>query len=335
VTKAFKDKDPNGNGKADEIPFVNGHGAANGGNILPIINSFGAHLGLYVANDGTVKYGPMEPAYKNGLTYLAKLYKDGLLDPDYITTTSDQWLAKTTGNVAGFQYAWPAGGFANPNAALQKLDPKFKLMPIAPVKGPNGDRFKDTQSAGRYLAYRNAITSKDKVPETTVRYLNYCFTQDGQRLIEWGIEGVHYTMVDGRPQYTDLITKNPQGLSPEAARTRDGIDITCLPYMIGWESHFQAMKGPAPWTVRAWELYREPGMVEAPFPTLQYKTDESVRYNQFNSDINNTYVPEMANKFIMGIESLSKFDDFVAQLQKMKVDEWLKVVNAAYGRYGK
>jgi putative aldouronate transport system substrate-binding protein len=335
VLKAFKDKDPNGNGKADEIPFVQSHGATNGSNVIPIINAFGAHMGLYLAKDGTIKYGPTEQKYKDGLAYLAKLYKDGLLDVDYLTTTRDQWLAKTTGNVAGYQYAWPGSGFATPNAGLQKLDPKFKLYPIPPVKGPNGDRYKDTQSAGRYIGYRNAITAKNKNPETTMKYLNYCFQPDGLRLIEWGIEGVHYTMVNGKPKYTEYVTKNPKGLDPELARIQDGVDATCLPYMLGWASAFDAMANTAPWSVRAWELYREPGMVESPFPTLQYKADELASFNQFNTEISNTYVPEMANKFIMGIEPLSKFDDFVAQLQKMKVDEWLKIVNAAYGRYGK
>jgi len=333
VLKAFKEKDPNGNGKADEIPFTNAQGDINGNRVIPLINSFGAHMGLYLAKDGTIQYGPMEQKYKEGLTYLAKLYKDGLLDVDYLTCTRDQWLAKATGNVLGYQYGWPASGFAVPNAALQKLDTKFKLMPIAPVKGPNGDRYKDTQMAGRLVFYRNAITSKNKYPDTTMKYLNYFFTKEGGVLVEYGLEGVHHTLVNGTPQYTDLITKNPQGLDPEVARIKDGINITCLPYMIGWDSNFQAMQKTAPWTVRAWELYREPGMVEAPFPTLQYKSDELAQYNQFYQEINQTFVPEMANRFIMGIEPLSKFDDFVAQLKKMKVDEWLKIVNGAYGRY--
>lgn len=330
---AFKTRDPNGNGKADEIPMVSAGGATNGNGILPLINAFGAHMGLYLAKDGTIKFGPMEQKYKEGLAYLAKMYKEGLIDVDYLTTTRDQWLAKTTGNYAGYQYGWPASGYAVPNAALQKLDPKFMLMPIPPVKGPYGDRYKDTQSAGRLVFYRNAITAKNKNPEATMKLFNYCFTADAGRLIEFGIEGVHHTIVNGKPVYTDLVTKNPQGLDPEIARIKDGVNITCLPYMIGWDSNFQAFQKTAPWTVRAWNLYREPGMVEAPFPTLQYKADELAAYNQFNIEINNTYVPEMANKFIMGIEPLSRFDDFVAQLSKMKVEEWLKVVNAAYGRY--
>jgi len=330
---AFKTKDPNGNGKADEIPFIAAQGGQ-AGYVLPMVAAFGAHMSLYRAQDGSIKYGPVEEKYREAIQWLAKIYKEGLLDPDYLTTTRDQWLSKITSSIGGFQYGWPASGYATPNAALQKVNPEYKLMPISPVKGPYGDRYKDTASAGNFIFYRNAITSKNKYPEVTMRLLNYCYTDEGTLLISYGIEGLHYDMVNGKPVYRTIITQNPDGLDPEIARIRDGVDITYLPYQIGWDSHFQAMGRAAPWTVKAWESYRDPGMVEAPMPTLQYTAEELAVINNIRSEIN-TYQAEMVNKFIMGTEPLANFDQYVARIKKANLDQWLKIANDALARYGK
>lgn len=334
VLKAFKEKDPNGNQKADEIPFV----AAAGGKtatILPVINAFDAHIGFYLdTKDSKIKYGPIEAAYKAGLTYLNKLYKEGLIEQDYLTATRDQWLARTTGNTAGLMYAWPASGIGGATSGLQKLDPKFKFEPIAPFKSATGKQFKDTATAGRYIGYRSAITKSNKYPVETIKYLNYCFTPDGIILSTFGVEGVTYTMVNGKPQYTDLVMKSPKGLDVETARIAEGISWTSLPYESGWDSHFQAFEKTAPWTTKSWEVYREAGMVEAPLPTLKYTTEELTKRNNLQVELD-TLVAPMIDKFIMGTESIDKFDAFVASVKKAGIDDLLKIMNDAYGRYQK
>ena len=334
VLKAFKEKDPNGNQKQDEIPFV----AAAGGKtptILPVINAFDAHMGFYVdTKDNKIKYGPVEANYKTAMTYLNKLYKEGLIEQDYLTATRDQWLARTTSNTAGLMFAWPASGIGGATSGLQKLDPKFKFEAIAPFKSPSGKQFKDTQTAGRYLAYRSSITKSNKYPVETMKYLNYCFTPEGTTLVSYGVEGTHYTVVNGKPQYTDLIMKNPKGLDIETARVAEGVDWTALPYQIGWESQFAAMEKSAPWTTKAWEVYREPGMVESPFPTLKYTDAEFAKRNNLQAELD-TLVTPMIDKFIMGGESVDKFDAFVASVNKAGLEDLLKIMNDAYGRYQK
>ena len=46
-----------------------------------------------------------------------------------------------------------------------------------------------------------------------------------------------------------------------------------------------------------------------------------------------TYMNEMVDKFIMGVESLDKFDDYVAQVERMGLADVLAVYQAAYDRY--
>ncbi|NSW91301.1 MAG: extracellular solute-binding protein [Firmicutes bacterium] len=332
VLKAFKERDPNSNGEQDEIPFIAGQGGKTN-TILPIINAFGAHMDLYVdpATD-TIKYGPIEESYKEGLAFLNKLYTEGLLEQDYLTATRDQWLSKAGGNKAGFMFVWPGSGFAASNAALQKLNPEFNFTPILPMKSKDGKRYKDSATAGRYVLYRTSISKSNKYPVETIKYLDYLFTEEATILVSYGIEGLHYNMVNGKPVYTDLITKNPEGIDPETARIKDGMFWQALPYQIGWDSHFQAMEKTAPWTIKAWELYRESGIVEAPMPTLMLSEEDHSTRIQISTEIK-TYKEPMVDKFIMGVESLNKFDEYVNQIKKSGLDDLLKILNDAYSKY--
>lgn len=331
VLKAFKNNDPNGNNQKDEIPFIAGAGGKTN-TILPVINAFDAHMDLYLdKSTNTIKYGPVEENYKEGLTFLNKLYKEELLEEDYLTSTRDQWLARATGNQGGFMFVWPAGGIGTATNGLQKLNKEFKFEPIPPFKSKSGAQYKDTRTAGQYLIYRDSITVTNKYPVETMKLLNYCFTEEGSRLSMYGIEDVHHKIVSGKPIYTDLILKNPDGIDPELARIKDGIYWTCLPYQIGWDSNFQAMQA-APWVTKSWEYYRESGMVEAPMPSLKFTDAEFSKRAQIITEID-TYKDAMIDKFIMGVESLDKFDDFIAGINKAGLTELLKIQNDAYARY--
>ena len=57
--------------------------------------------------------------------------------------------------------------------------------------------------------YATAVSAQCKVPGIAVRFLNYAYTEEGKRYFNFGIENVSYTMKDGVPTYTPLITKNP------------------------------------------------------------------------------------------------------------------------------
>ena len=169
VLKAFREQDPNGNQKQDEIPLVAGQGGKTA-RIIPLINAFDAHMNLHVdPKDDTIKYGPVENNYQEGLSYLNKLYREKLLEEDYLTSTNDQWLARATGNQAGLMFVWPASGIGAANNGLQKLDSSYKFMPMAPLKSKSGAQFKDTNTAGRMIQPRMAISITNKYPEETMK----------------------------------------------------------------------------------------------------------------------------------------------------------------------
>lgn len=333
VLKAFKEKDPNGNGRADEIPLGSAQGSKVN-TILPLISMFDAHMDLYVDPvDKKIKYGPIEPAFRNGLAFLNKLYSEGLIESDYITATRDQWFARSGGNQIGMQFVWPASGLGASNYELAKMNPSYRFEPMLPLKSPSGRQYKDTKTTGGVMQYRTSIGAKTKYKVEIMKYLDYLFSPEGQMLIDWGIQGETYNMMNGKPVITDYILKNPDGLDPETASVQFGIRCDLLlPGLNRWEASFQALKDSAPDTIQAWKTYQQPGYVEAPMPILPLTEEESSRVSAIIADIN-TYKDPMVDKFIMGQESLLKFDEFTTNIRKAGLDELLKLMNSAYDIY--
>ncbi|WP_178075896.1 hypothetical protein [Paenibacillus oralis] len=103
VLKAFKEQDPNENGEADEIPILIPAGE------LAFAGAFGTPNDFYREND-TVKYGPIEPGFKEYLATMNQWYNEGLLDKDFATTDAKMTDAKITGNQVGSAVLFLNGG---------------------------------------------------------------------------------------------------------------------------------------------------------------------------------------------------------------------------------
>ncbi|HOJ10293.1 MAG TPA: extracellular solute-binding protein [Clostridiales bacterium] len=330
VLKAFKVNDPNGNGLPDEVPL----GCTGGGtlvyNFLPLLNGFGAHITLYVDKaDDTIKYGPIESVWKDGMMFLNKLYKEELMDPNWTTATANTYNAQVSGNQLGLMYAWPGSGLGNATKELQKIDPSYRFVPMPPLKAPNGDRFKDTSTAGQIVVPRTAITATNKYPVETIKYLEFMFTEEGDRCIRYGIEGVHYDMVNGKPKIKQYLLDDKTGLGG-----KDGIDMAPLGFLSLWDRQAQYdannpnyVKEEDPYYV-----YMQPGTVEAPMPSLIFMDSELEKGPDAFKAIN-SYAYSKWTPFIVGEEPLDKYDDYVAQIKTLGIDEVLRIYNKAYGRY--
>ncbi len=104
VLKAFKEKDPNGNGKPDELPFTGNWGPGNLTKLLDFSPGFGV-LGGFEMKDGKVAFGPLQPEYKNFVETMKKWYSEGLIDPEIMTNDGKAFDYKVTNHVAG-SFLW-------------------------------------------------------------------------------------------------------------------------------------------------------------------------------------------------------------------------------------
>lgn len=190
VLKAFKEKDPNGNGKADEIPLV---GATNGPSSTLDLFLTGSFLekdfALKFVKDGKVQVAYNQPEWKDALKYMNKLYADGLIAPQ--TFTQDRNQLKQMGMNPDIPIVGVVAS-QNQTVFVDVDNPRFKdFVSLPPLKGPKGVR----STAYNPYAVSNGqfvITNKAKNPAAAFRMADLLLSEEatlrstqGRPDLEW------------------------------------------------------------------------------------------------------------------------------------------------------
>ncbi|CAN7761247.1 extracellular solute-binding protein [Paenibacillus sp. LjRoot153] len=324
VLTAFRDGDPNRNGKKDEIPFY--YRKIDMENSYPFIGAFGITTGFY-QNGGVVKYGPAEPQFKDFLTLMNKWYKAGLIDRDYLTSDTKIRDGKMLDNQLGAMAGW-AG--SNLGAFMQKKkdkEPHFKLVgvPFPTLKDGGKALSKDVPLITGYGA---AISTTAKNPDQIAAWLDFGYSPEGSILYNFGVEGESYTLVNGMPQYTELILNNPQNLSVSQALSAYALQTISGPFASDSDADKQ-------WHADAVQADAMAKWIQADhskeLPNIWMYVEEQKKFASIMNDLT-TYTNEMIDKFITGVEPLDQFDQYLKTLTKLRIEDAISLNQAAYDR---
>ncbi|MGN7383055.1 extracellular solute-binding protein [Paenibacillus sp. SAFN-117] len=327
MLKAFREQDPNGNGKQDEIPFV----TVNLNNVMmTFAPAFGVEFGFFV-EDGKVKYGPHDPRFKEVVEFLNKLYNEKLLDPNYLVDTTFQTLTeKVTTDLAGAWFGWSGSYMGNFTTLMEGKHPTFEIAPALPPKGPRGDQ--------RHVSFRwpaagvgLAVSSQTKHPEEVIRWLDYQYSEEGVLLNNFGVEGKSYDLVNGEPVYKKEVTHPEDGLTNTQA---------LLNHTIGggtWATiadprYAEQIRIANGQTENPLELYGKYIDFDAKLPPVQFTPQENDVIVPMMADID-TYVNETINGIIMGRIPVDSYDNVISQLEKMGITKVLEQYQSAYDRF--
>lgn len=337
VLKAFRDNDPNGNGKQDEWGMSGGCYVDGGGFISTAAFSIGViswvwdvHYDFYL-KDGQVKYGPIEPAFKEALAYTNKLYNEKLLDPDYLVNDRTKLDAKVMNDQVGFVFHYQPTKFIT---SMADKNPDFDIVGIPYLSGPDGQKgIYDSSLIQTMSAEGFAITTSCKYPEEVMKWLNYGYSDEGNLLFNFGMEGKSYTMKDGIPTYTDVILKNPDGLAPGTALSKWTMGISKWTSVQDVEVFRQyVMTDYSRESITAWASSIDYDPFSKILPAIEKMPDKAERFTAIMTDIK-TYVAEMTDKFVLGKEPLDKYDEFVDKLKKMNIEEAIQIQQEAFEMY--
>jgi putative aldouronate transport system substrate-binding protein len=137
------------------------------------------------------------PEEKEFFRWLNHMNAIGLLDPESFVQKTDQFKAKVaSGRVLGLAAPeWEYGDGENALKAAGKFDQTYGHYPVTMSK-----EYKDTSfwSAGFDGGYGISISSTCKDPVRAIKFLDFLASEEGQILNNWGIEGKHYTMENGK-----------------------------------------------------------------------------------------------------------------------------------------
>lgn len=292
----------------------------------------GPDYGIILDINGKAVYGPIAPGYKDYLTTMNKWYKEGLIDPDFVTLEDwDMLNTKMTSgqSAATVMFLSRIVNFTNEG---QKTNPDFQMV-AAPHPVLNKG---DTPYLGQIdpvVTPLIAVNANSKNIKDILRYWDYRYSPEGILLSNFGIEGESYTLdASGNPQYTDLIlnpTENANGWTQAQAMGMyvavDGNTPTLQ--LDGYFTQSKLTNEFQKDAVDKWAI----SSVSTTFPAVTFNDEETEIVKKL-TDIN-TYASEMTAKFILGSEPIANFDKFVERIKSMGIDEVLAADQSALDRY--
>jgi putative aldouronate transport system substrate-binding protein len=331
VLKAFKEQDPNGNGIADEVPM------STQGKVDSWENAYG-YLATAFGLTGpvNVRYYPDEngiivdqyrtPEFKEWLTFINKLYMEGLIDAAF-SVESTKLPAMASQNILGStaMYADSTTTYQKNARAAGDSDAYYKVLPTPVDKDGNPGR-----QIGRTLTgFRYSLSKDCEDPVLAIKWIDYQYANpEGRDLMHYGIEGYHWNWNEDKTKrvWTDLVANNPEGLAMYNVLRRDGAYAT---QFTNRTKEFFAMM------VEDYVLNDVQAIlptIVAAYPAVIATAEESQRLASLVADLN-TYTNEMVQKIIMGQVPLTEYDEFVATMESMGADEVLTIKQAQYDRY--
>ena len=203
------------------------------------------------------------------------------------------------------------------------------LIPVAaPVKN-EGDKLHLAQYNFTRGTGTVAISTQAKDQDTLAAYLDLGSTQEWAWLAYYGTEGDTYTVVDGKPVYTDKILNNPDGLSASDAMTKYCFRSAGM-YI--WDRELQTADDKALAAINdVWHSNVDTNNIYM-MPNITMTSEEANRYSTIMGDVN-TYVNEMTIGFILGSEDLAGWDNYIETLKGMSIEEAISLKQAALDRF--
>jgi putative aldouronate transport system substrate-binding protein len=202
VLRAFKTKDPNGNGKADEVPIS----ADVRDPLIPyLMNAFiydpqgqsPSRDSTLVLNNGKVDIQANKDGWREGLKYIKSLYDEGLIDKGAFTQNPEalQQLGDNGSSVIlGSAEVMHPGIFVTIGQE-DKRDTQYDAVP--PVTGPSGGGYAAyafPSVPGATFVLTNKASKNDQV--AAIKMLDYIFTDEGQISGTEGVKGVDWAYAE-------------------------------------------------------------------------------------------------------------------------------------------
>lgn len=172
------------------IPLTTDAKSGYGGYFVPnLAGAFGI-TGTWQDVKGTITPIIKHPNLKAYLEYMAKLYKEGLLDVEMPALSSKDKVAKwTSGKSVMMVNGW--NGIETAIGALRELEPNMKTAVLPIMIGKDGTQVAEKRSG---VGAFGAIPVTSKHPVDSIKALNSIIEMNNFTRIALGDEGTHFSM---------------------------------------------------------------------------------------------------------------------------------------------
>lgn len=301
--------------------------------------SYGYDLfaGGYNIIDGEVVYSYLNENYYDYLRMIADWYADGTIYSDFFNAqmgATDKWFASgeccvntgTAANIATIE-------------SYKDPDYEYELLPINAPKVHADDElhFSWTDRFSRIKQQDSwAISTACEDPEGIMQVVNFLFSEAGQLMYNYGDEGHSFEYDEnGNPQYTELITNNPDGISYKdacyiyASAVASG-HLPCIMDVRAGYYYFDESEWNVFDTFRTCDADGSYNMPNG----VALNEEENEEYASISSDVT-TYASTAIMQFILGQVELTEdsFRDFTDTIVSIGGERMEELYQAAYARY--
>lgn len=323
---AFKTQDPNGNGKADEIPlsFINNWWCADIGDLFAALGGIADNADHRIVRDGEVIYTGADERYRDAIATLHEWYEEGLIDPESFTQDDKAYLAKgkTETPVLGSYVWWETAEVVGTDRADE-----YVLLPV--LEGVEG------QLVGRsnYADFgRNAfaITSANEFPSATMRWVDELYEPVMAAQVSYGPVGE--TLVenaDGVLEQAEL----PEGVNAGELRQKVALGAGA-PHVLTRE-HFETVVLPEPRALERLidlEEHYLPYAEPENYPSVFFSVEELEEIGSIEADIK-ALVEQKRAEWITSGGVEGEWDGYVSQLESMGLERLVEIWQAGYDRF--
>lgn len=149
-------------------------------------------------DDATVKYWIEQPEQLDFYKLMNRFYRKGFINAENFAFTTDDDCSEYVLNGNAFALSWIASVAGRVNSSIAAAGGNSSYTTI---KNMLTDKAKFNYTSNGWAGVY--ITKNCKNPEAAIKMLQYLFTEEGQHLSFWGIEGEDYTMNEAG--YPDFI----------------------------------------------------------------------------------------------------------------------------------
>ena len=330
----FRDEDPNGNGKKDEIPFTDEKMDSR----LWLLGAFGLTDRTIEEIDGTVVYAPITENYKEFLIYMNKLYSEKLIDQEVYSQSGEQKKAKGQNNQLGVFPDWYSMFTTGKTEKEAINDPMF--FPL--TSDINKERI--APASTRLGRATFAITSKNPSPEASLRWVDYFYTPEGSDFLNVGPEGALWEYAENdQGERVRVFTEGVDIDNTEDSRSKVtpdyGIPVPKMSFPGSEKTYTPIIANANDKVDTSFNDFIEEQTNEkiepfakVTFPLLYLTTEESEKVRDIATDLK-AYVEQMEAKFITGLEPIENWDKYVETIEGMDVATYVEVYQGAYDRW--
>lgn len=298
-------------------------------NGLPQLNMIAPSWGTSFINDDDNTYfgydydtkewvfGPTEDSFKEMITFYNKLYKEGLMIPNFLTIDTKGWqdVMANSDSFITLDYLSRIDFF---NKSMRESNPEFTMAYMEPPAfGSNGEA--KLAYSSKFIA-GFSVSSQSKQLDNALKYVDWQYSDEAYDLLSWGRPDELYAeQADGTRKWNDFNTaaemKQGTGLQTYGFYSRYNFD--------GERSTF------SPECLNA-SLMAQKYDFEAP-PVLSFTEEERASIETIGINIQ-THTTEQVSKFLLGERSMDEWGAFVSELENLGLDKLKEVHESSYAR---